>query len=212
MADAPRGGAPGDGHPEQPDQARASSSRPPGRPRDATLDQAILAAAERQLHERGYAGMSLEAVAAAAGTTTPSLRRRFRSKTELASAVIDTLRIEPLPQPTGEPRADARAVLENLRANMLRPDGMATLGSILAEENRHPLLLERLRQRLLEPRRERLRQALLAGAARGQLPARLDLDVTVSLLVGSCYARYLEAGAIPADWADRTLSVIWPPS
>jgi AcrR family transcriptional regulator len=211
MADAPRGGAPGDGQPEQPDQAGAGSSRPPGRPRDAALDQAILAAAERQLHERGYAGMSLEAVAAAAGTTTPSLRRRFRSKAELASAVIDTLRIEPLPEPTGVPRADARAVLENLRANMLRPDGMATLGSILAEENRHPLLLDRFRQRLIEPRRERLRQALLAGAAQGQLPARLDLDVTVSLLVGSCYARYLAAGTIPADWADRALTVIWPP-
>jgi AcrR family transcriptional regulator len=211
MAGAPRGGAPGDGQSGPPDQAGASSSRPPGRPRDAALDQAILAAAERQLHERGYAGMSLEAVAAAAGTTTPSLRRRFRSKTELASAVIDTLRIEPLPEPTGEPRADARTVLENLRATMLRPDGMATLGSILAEENRHPLLLERFRQRLIEPRRERLRQDLLAGATQGQLPARLDLDVTVSLLVGSCYARYLAAGTIPADWPDRALSVIWPP-
>jgi AcrR family transcriptional regulator len=211
MADAPRGGAPGDGQPERPDQAGAGSSRPPGRPRDAALDQAILAAAERQLHERGYAGMSLEAVAAAAGTTTPSLRRRFRGKTELASAVIDTLRIEPLPEPTGVPRADARAVLENLRATMLRPDGMATLGSILAEENRQPLLLERFRQRLIEPGRERLRRALLAGAAQGQLPARLDLDVTVSLLVGSCYARYLAGGTIPADWADRALSVIWPP-
>jgi AcrR family transcriptional regulator len=211
MADAPRGGAPGDGQPGPPDQAGASSPRPPGRPRDAALDQAILAAAERQLHERGYAGMSLEAVAAAAGTTTPSLRRRFRGKTELASAVIDTLRIEPLPEPTGVPRADALSVLENLRANMLRPDGMATLGSILAEENRHPLLLERFRQRLVEPRRERLRRALLAGATQGQLPARLDLDVSVSLLVGSCYARYLAAGTIPADWPDRALTVIWPP-
>ena len=101
-------------------------------------------------------------------------------------------------------------MLENLRANVLRPDGMATLGSILAEENRHPLRLERFRQRLVEPRRERLGQALLAGAAQGQLPARLDLDVTVSLLVGSCYARYLVAGAIPADWPDRALTVIWP--
>ncbi len=212
MASARRGGAPGNVQPGPPDQAGASSSRPPGRPRDAALDQAILAAAERQLHERGYAGMSLEAVAAAAGTTTPSLRRRFRGKAELAAAVIDTLRIEPLPEPTGNPRADALAVLQNLRANMLRPDGMATLGSILAEENRHPRLLDRFRRRLSEPRRERLRRALLAGVEQGQLPGRLDLEVTVSLLVGSCYARYLAAATIPADWADRALTVIWPPA
>jgi AcrR family transcriptional regulator len=209
MACAHRGGAPGGGQ-SGPDQARAGSSRPPGRPRDATLDQAILAAAERQLHERGFAGMSLEAVATAAGTTTPSLRRRFRGKIELASAVIDTLRTEPLPEPTGNPRDDALALLENLRATLLRPDGMATLGSILAEENRHPVLLERFRQRLVEPRRDRLRRALLAGVEQGELPAELDLEVAVSLLVGSCYARYLAAGGIPADWASRALSAIWP--
>jgi AcrR family transcriptional regulator len=212
MACAHRGGAPGGGHSGPPDQARGGSSRPPGRPRDATLDQAILAAAERQLLERGFAGMSLEAVAAAAGTTTPSLRRRFRGKTELASAVIDTLRLEPLPEPTGDPRADALALLEDLRATLLRPDGMATLGSILAEENRHPVLLERFRQRLVEPRRDQLRRALLAGVERGELPAQLDLEMVVSLLVGSCYARYLAAGAIPADWPDRALTVIWPPT
>jgi AcrR family transcriptional regulator len=211
MAYAPRGGAPGDSRPGPPDQAGAGPSRPPGRPRDAALDQAILAAAEQQLHERGYAGMSLESVAAAAGTTTPSLRRRFRGKIELASAVIDRLHIEPLPEPTGDPRADALAVLENLRANMLWPGGMATLGSILAEENRHPRLLERFRRRLIQPRRERLRRALRAGVEQGQLPARLDLDVAVSLLVGSCYARYLAAADIPADWAERSLNVIWPP-
>jgi AcrR family transcriptional regulator len=210
MAYAQRAGAADDGPAGPPDQPGTGPSRPPGRPRDAALDQAILAAAERQLHERGYAGMSLEAVAAAAGTTTPSLRRRFRGKTELASAVIDTLRIEPLAELTGDPRADALAVLENLRVNMLRPGGMATLGSILAEENRHPLLLERFRRRLVEPRRERLRRALLAGIEQGQLPARLDLDVTASLLAGSCYARYLAAGTIPADWAGRVLDVIWP--
>lgn len=210
MACAHRGGAPGGGQSGPPDQAGAGSSRPPGRPRDATLDQAILAAAERQLHERGFAGMSLEAVATAAGTTTPSLRRRFRGKTELASAVIDTLRTEPLPEPTGDPRADALALLENLRATLLRPAGMATLGSILAEENRHPVLLERFRQRLVEPRRDRLRRALLAGVEQGELPAELDLEVAVSLLVGSCYARYLAAGGIPADWASRALSAIWP--
>jgi AcrR family transcriptional regulator len=44
------------------------------------LDQAILAAAARQLGEVGYARMSLEAVAAAAGTTVPSLRRRYGTR------------------------------------------------------------------------------------------------------------------------------------
>ncbi len=35
-------------------------------------------AAEQQLRELGYARMSLDPAAAAAGTTVPSVRRRFR--------------------------------------------------------------------------------------------------------------------------------------
>ena len=55
---------------------RPTEARPAGRPRDPELDRAILAAAEQQLREAGYAGMSLESVAAAAGTTAPAAQRR----------------------------------------------------------------------------------------------------------------------------------------
>jgi len=175
------------------------------------VDAAILTAAEQHLRERGYPGMSIEAVAAAAGTTTPSLRRRYRSKTDLAAAVIDSLRIKPIPGATGDSRADALSVLENFRANLLRPSGMATLGIILAEERRNPSLLEHFRHRLVKPRRDSLRHALTAGIEQGSLSADLDLDAAVSLLVGSFYARYLSTGSIPRDWAERILHIIWPP-
>jgi AcrR family transcriptional regulator len=59
-----------------------------GRPRNPALDQAILSAAARQLGELGYARMSLESVAAAAGTTVPSLRRQYPNKAELAAAAV----------------------------------------------------------------------------------------------------------------------------
>jgi AcrR family transcriptional regulator len=187
-----------------------SSARSPGRPRDTNLDAAILSAAVRHLGERGYAGMSMEGVAAAAGTTAPSLRRRFRDKLELALAGIDAMPAEPPPGATGEPRADALAILQNLRATMVRQNGMAILGTVLAEERRNPELLDHFRQRLDEPRRERLRQALARGAETGQLQAGLDLDAAVSLLIGSLYASYLRTRRIPDNWAERTLTMIWP--
>jgi AcrR family transcriptional regulator len=62
-----------------------------GRPRNPALD-AILSAAARQLGEFGHVRMSLESVAAAAGTTVPTLRRRYRNKAELAAAVIGSSR------------------------------------------------------------------------------------------------------------------------
>jgi len=188
----------------------AEMSRPAGRPRNPELDAAILAAAERQLGEHGYARMSLESVAAAAGTTVPTVRRRYRGKADLAAAVIGSLRVTNLPAGAPTPRADALAILRNFQANLGRKDAMALVGSLLAEERRHPELLELFRERLAGPRRASLRRALAAGAAVGQLPASADLDALASMLIGSFYARYLLSSDLPADWAERTLQAVWP--
>ena len=178
-----------------------------GRPRDPALDRAILSAAARHLGDLGYARMSLEAVAAAAGTTVPSLRRRYRNKAELAAAVISSLRVEEPPATAPTPRAHALAILQNFHHNLRAIPALAILGSLLAEEERHPELLGLFKTRIVEPRRALLRQALAAG----DLPESADLDALTSMLIGSFYARYVTVAGIPDDWPDRVLSAIWPP-
>ena len=177
-----------------------------GRPRDPALDRAILSAAARQLGELGYARMSLESVAAAAGTTVPSLRRRYRDKADLAAAVIGSLRVEDPPAGAPTPRAHALAILENFHANLRATPALAVLGSLLAEEERHPELLLLFKTRIAEPRRALLRQALAAG----NLPGAADLDALTSMLIGSFYGRYVTIAGIPDDWPGRVLSAIWP--
>ena len=189
---------------------RAVGARPAGRPRNPALDQAILAAAESQLREAGFAGMSLESVAAAAGTTVPSVRRRFGSKAALARAVIDSLRVEEMPAAAGPPRARALALLRNFHRNLLRKDAMAIVGTLLAEEQRHPELLQAFRAGLVGPRRGALRQALADGIAAGELPSAADPGVLVSMLIGSFYARYLATSDLPHDWAEQVLGSVWP--
>jgi AcrR family transcriptional regulator len=190
--------------------ADGGTGRSPGRPRDTSLDTAILAAAVRQLGERGYAGMSIEGVAAQAGTSAPSLRRRYPGKLALAVAAIDAMPVTPLPRVAAAPRADALAVLENIRDTMVRRDGLAVLGAVLAERDRHRELLAHFQRHVAGPPEDRLREALARGVASGGLPAGLDPGLTVSLLTGSLYACYLRDEPIPADWASRTLGVIWP--
>ena len=188
----------------------AAVTRAAGRPRNPGLDPAILAAAEQQLRELGYARMSLESVAAAAGTTVPSVRRRFRGKADLAAAVIGSLRIADLPAAAGAPRARALAILRNFHDNLRRPDSLAMVGTLLAEERHHPELLSAFRSRLVEPRRALLRDALADGVEAGQLPPSADPEVLATMLIGSFYARYLAASVIPDDWAERTLRQAWP--
>jgi AcrR family transcriptional regulator len=178
-----------------------------GRPRNPALDQAILSAAASQLGELGYARMSLESVAAAAGTTTPSLRRRYPNKAELVAAVIGSLRVEEPPVGAPAPRAHALAILENFHRNLRATPALAILGSLLVEEERHPELLRLFKTRVVEPRRALLRQALAAGG----LPGSADLDALTSMLIGSFYGRYVTIAGIPDDWPARVLSAIWPP-
>jgi AcrR family transcriptional regulator len=165
-----------------------------------------LSAAAGQLGEFGYARMSLESVAAAAGTSVPSLRRRYRDKAELVEAVIGSLRVEEPPASAPTPRAHALAILQNFHHNLQAIPALAILGSLLAEEERHPELLELFKIRLVEPRRALLRQALAAG----DFPESADLDVLASMLIGSFYARYVTLAGIPDDWPDRVLSALWP--
>ena len=188
----------------------AAVTRAAGRPRNPGLDPAILAAAEQQLRELGYARMSLESVAAAAGTTVPSVRRRFRGKADLVASVIGSLRIADLPARAGAPRARALAVLRNFQDNLRRPDSLAIVGTLLAEERHHPELLRAFRTRLVEPRRALLRDALADAVEAGELPPSADPEVLASMLIGSFYARYLAASVIPDDWAERTLRQAWP--
>lgn len=184
--------------------------RPAGRPRNPELDKAILAAAEQQLGEAGYAGMSLESIAAAAGTTVPTVRRRYRNKSEVVVAVIDSLRIESLPASAGPPREQVLAILRNFHVNLSRRNSMAVLGSLLSEEHRYPELLDAFRKRLVEPRRATLRQALGSGIRAGDLPRSADPEVLASMLIGAFYARYIATADLPHDLPESALQQVWP--
>ena len=59
------------------------------RPLDPTIDRAITEATLTLLRERGFARMSMEAVASVAGVGKPAIYRRFRDKAELVATVID---------------------------------------------------------------------------------------------------------------------------
>jgi AcrR family transcriptional regulator len=154
--------------------------------------------------------MSIEAVAREAHTTVPTLRRRYRDKSALAAGVIDSIRVETLPTRSGSARNFALAILENFCRNLERRHSMALLGTLLAEEHRQPALLERFRERMVGPRRRLLHDALAAGMQTGELDQRTDIDVAVTMLIGSFYAAYVSDGEIPANWPERLINQVWP--
>jgi AcrR family transcriptional regulator len=172
-------------------EGQQATARPPGRPRSEQVDDAILAAARAELAAHGYARMTVDAVAARARVSKPTIYLRHPTKAELATAAIASMRVQPRPAPTEDLRADLIAHLRLLRAGLERPNGMTMLGTVLAEENDTPELLALFRQRLVAPRRRELRAVLAAARDRGELRPGANLDIAVNALVGAFFARYL---------------------
>ena len=194
----------------EPEQEETQAGRP-GRPRVPETDRRILDAALRLLARDGYARMSVDAVAASAGVTKPTIYRRYRSKAELAEAALAALaakRDASAPDQTGDLRADLVAQLRHFRAGVSRPYGIALVGTVLAEEHETPELLTRYREQIVAPRRRMIRAVLDVAAERGELRPGADLDLAVNALVGAFYAQALAGDPFPADWEERTVATI----
>jgi AcrR family transcriptional regulator len=192
-------------------RAHMSSTSPVGgRPRDAALDERILAAAREQLVEHGYQGLSIGAVARAAGTTRPSVYLRFAGKEDLATAAIAGMSVADALQVSDDLHADLVAELRHFRTAVTRPNGMSFVGTVLAEEHHTPSLIRRFRERLVLPRRRRVVGTLRRGVNAGVLRPGLDVDVITTMLIGAIYARYLATGDVPADWPERVVASMWP--
>ncbi len=179
-----------------------------GRPRSETADRAILEAALALMAREGYARMSVDAVAAAAGVSKPTLYLRYPSKAALATAALAHAREQTAPRRTGDTRADLVALLRHFRSGVERPFGMALVGTVLAEEHHTPDLFAQFQKRLVEPRRQMLRDVLEQAEFRGELAAGADLATAVNMLVGSYYAGYLADGRLPSDWPERAVELV----
>ena len=179
-----------------------------GRPRSEAADAAILDAAMAEMAERGYARMSVDAIAARAGVSKPTIYLRHASKAELATAALAAFQQRALPRPTGDTRADLVAILRHLRRGIERPFGMAMIGTVLAEEAHTPELLALFRERLVAPRRAALRGVLEAARDRGELREDADLDAAVAALVGAYYAQYLAGRPFPRRWPTPVVEVV----
>jgi AcrR family transcriptional regulator len=161
------------------------------------------------LAEDGYSRMSLDAVAAEAAVSKPTIYRRWASKADLATAAVRTLQLAEPVVDTGSTVGDLTGVLENFCRSLMRPNGMSLIGTVLAEEAHTPELLAFFRERLVAPRRAMLRAILERAKQRQELRPDADIDCAVSALVGAFYARYLATSRIPHNFARNLVEIVW---
>jgi AcrR family transcriptional regulator len=159
---------------------------PKSRRRGAELEQAILDAAWAELRDVGYAALTMEAVAARAGTSKPVIYRRWSSRAELVIAAWDNRRpVSMTVADTGSLRSDLIALFSRVAQRM---QGMMSeaIAGVMGEAFRHSELAALLRSRLkTAPLSGRIATIVERAVERGELrpitvpprAARLPVDL-----------------------------------
>lgn len=176
-----------------------------GRPRREGLDRAILDATVTEIARVGYARMSLEVVARRAATTKPTIYARFHSKGDLAIAALESLRLRTPRHRSGDLRADLIDELALFRNGAVRANGMTLLAAVLVEQHDNPDLLKQFRKSVIEPRRHNLRAILIDGQTSGQLDPDADIELAITMLIGSLYAAYTAGTPTRRDWPQKVV-------
>ena len=178
------------------------------RPLDPTIDRAITEATLSLLRTRGFARMSVESVASAAGVGKPAIYRRFRDKAQLGATVIE----DQLPQMEIPDVGDTRAELWSGVERGFPADAPAyvgLIGGLIAEQERHPELIEAFRRHVLLPRRAIARAAIERGQARGDVRSDLPAVALVDLLAGPLLARAFAGEDTGPRWREQAFDIWW---
>jgi len=182
---------------------RRSSSR---------IRQAILDATRELLAEGGVQGLTVEGVAARADVAKTTIYRRWRSKDELALAVlIDMVEQMASVPDLGNTRAELiwfvdRAV-KILRATLMGRVMQGLVSDLAAD----PALARAFREQVVAVRVAETRRLVERGVARGDLRREADSELVNELLFGPVYYRLLLSGApLGKDLAERVVDAVWP--
>jgi AcrR family transcriptional regulator len=186
----------------------ASLQNTPGRPRDPDIDTAVLDVTRRHLAAHGYDAMSVVAVADDAGTTRQAVYRRWPTKADLATAAIASMSQAASRPDTDDPYRDLVAELTAFRQGVTRPNGIGMVGTML-QESVDPELRELYVQRIVAPRRRRLRHIMQRAADMGQLDPDADLDYATAACTGILYSLHLGGTRTGKDWSRRTANLVW---
>jgi AcrR family transcriptional regulator len=184
--------------------------RGPGRPRDAQRDRAILQSTLKILQEDGYAGLTIEGVAADANVGRPTIYRRWPSKPALAVAALVTSNRLALPVPdTGSLRRDLIALQRHQVELMNSPESRRVTAGLVADLAADPDLAEIYVRQYLAPRRATVWQALQRGVDRGELVADVDFAFVYDLLMGPLFMRAVVWGqSLAPDAAEQTVDAV----
>jgi len=185
--------------------------RPPGRPRSAEADRAILRAAVDLLADEGYGGVTMEGVAARAGVGKATVYRRWPCKSALVVDAVTTCRESAGPPPdTGSAREDLLVFVGAFMHHLRTSDAGRVMPALVAELARSPELAQAFREGFVQPRRAKVLEAVRRGVERGEVRPDVDPELMADGVVALLMHRFLVTGMeIDDDLPQRVVDTLW---
>jgi AcrR family transcriptional regulator len=184
-----------------------------GRKRSEQSRLAILTAAYDLVGEIGYARLTVEGIAARAGTGKQTIYRWWPSK---ADVVLDALATKadlniPIPD-EGSYAADLRAFLLASFALGNQSTLIGILRALMAQAQIDPEFWQRFREAFLQRRRDALGVITGRAEARGDLPPGLSTGTVADIVFGVVWYRVLATRELPgAALADELVTALAGP-
>jgi AcrR family transcriptional regulator len=170
-----------------------------GRPRDSSLDAAIVDATQTLLLGEGYSAVNIDRVAKLAGTTRAAVYRRASNATELVvMLLISRFGIDPAPD-SGELRQDLLSLQQLQRQFFSDPVVQAALAAALAAIRDNDALAVSFYDRFMAPRRSSVAAMLTKAATRGEIELPEDPALISDLLTGPLVLRTVMPLVGPLD-------------
>ncbi|MFO7324304.1 MAG: TetR/AcrR family transcriptional regulator [Pseudomonadota bacterium] len=189
---------------------KRAGRRGPGRPRSDTSRSAILKAAYEILKEAGFAGFTVEGVAARAGAGKATIYRWWQSKGTLAiEAFLVALapRLAAVPE-TSSALADLRAQVHRAAA-IYRGRAGKLLRELIALGQEDSQTSRMLRTDFVAPRYADAIHILRRAQASGEIAPDADIEVLADALWGPIFHRLLVSRMpIERDFVDKLLDLV----
>ncbi len=183
-----------------------------GSARGSRTEAAILGATRELLSKCGVRELTVEGVAARAGVAKTTIYRRWRSKDELALAVLIDMVQTMVSVPELE---DTRAELIALLQGAIRILGKTLMGSVMrglaSELATDSDLARAFRELVVALRLGEVERLIQRGVDRGEIRQGVDISLTHDLLFGPVYYRlFLSGEPLDRKLAARIVDAVLP--
>ena len=179
-----------------------------GRPFDTQISKKLLEAAKTMMEERGFSELSVDSITSAANTTAPAFYRRYANLAELAVTVIIERFGDVTVGDSGDLEADLRIFQQHEVEVFNSPLVRHNLPALFDMARTNEAIRDLYVNKLVRPRRDRLREVFATARDRGDLPAGGDDEYACELLTGPLLSRLLVPLGLPIDEAfiERTVA------